>query len=474
MINSKDKLVKWAIVLFLMFGFGFLPAFGSMTPEGMKILGIFVGAVFGWSTLSVLEVTICAMVAYGLVVGFNTFVASSFGSPMIAMMMVFFPVCGMLNKYGVLQVLAQKFITMKFCERKPWRICFVLFLTAAICAPINGPVIAILMMAFATNICKTANINTPSPQSVAMAIGIALGCMCGQLFIPVFGTPLVLIGALTAITGVTVNLAKYMLLIIPCGILMLLVYTACMKYILKIDVSALECVTAETLGGRVKFSKDQTKALAVTGLLLFFMVANSIFPAGSLPYTILSKFGMFGIPITGVMLMMFLRNEAGEPLFSFAQFARDGFAWEPFFLAAFIVPFATYMTGGTTGIPQTITSLMGPLMGLSPIAFLVLALAFVCIVTNFAQNTVVVIMCLPFFMAYGASSGFAMDGMYILMFLVAQIAILSPGSSTIDGIIYSIKDMVDVGMVSKMAVKALPVLFIVLMAVGFPLTLLLW
>ena len=43
MINSKDKLVKWAIVLFFVFLFGFIPPFGAMTQEGMRILGIFIG-----------------------------------------------------------------------------------------------------------------------------------------------------------------------------------------------------------------------------------------------------------------------------------------------------------------------------------------------------------------------------------------------------------------------------------------------
>ena len=475
MIDSSKKMINWGIVLFFVFLFGFIPPFGAMTQEGMRILGIFIGAVYGWSTLSILEVTIVAMVGYGMTVGFSTFVAASFGNPMIAMMIMFFPVCGMLNHYGVLQVLAQKFITMKFCERKPWRICFMVMLTTFICAPINGPVIAILMMVFVGNICKVANIKTPSPLSVALAIGVALGCMCGQMIIPIFGAPLVLLAALAAMTGVTVNYALYMLLIIPCGLLVLLTFTLCMRYVLKIDASSLECVTAETLGGKASFTKDQKKALIAMGLLLLGMVVNSILPAGSAAQAFITgKLGTFGIPATGIALLLFVKNEEGKPLFNFAQFARDGFAWEPFFLAAFIVPFATYMTGGTTGIPQTITSLMGPLMGLSPMAFSILALAFVCIVTNFAQNTVVCIMCLPFFMAYGASVGMEMTGIYMLMFLIAQIAILSPGSSTMCGIIYSTKELVDVSMVSKMAVRVLPFLFAVVMIVGMPLTMLLW
>ena len=94
MIDSTKKLINWAIVLFFIFLFGFIPPVGAMTQEGMRILGIFVGAVYGWSTLGILEVTLAAMAGYGVTIGFDTFVASSFGNPMIAMMIMFFPICG--------------------------------------------------------------------------------------------------------------------------------------------------------------------------------------------------------------------------------------------------------------------------------------------------------------------------------------------------------------------------------------------
>lgn len=475
MIDSTKKLINWGIVLFFVFLFGFLPPFGAMTQEGMRILGVFIGAVYGWSTIGILEVAIVAIVGYGLVVGFPTFVSSSFGNPMIAMMMMFFPVCGMLNKYGVLGVLAKKFVTTKFCEGHPWRICFMIMFTTFICAPINGPVIAILMMTFVGNICKVANIKTPSPLSVALAIGVALGCMCGQMIIPIFGAPLVLLAALSAMTGITVNYATFMLLIIPSGLVVLLTFILCMRYILRIDASALGNLTADNMGGKVKFSKDQFKALIATGLLLFAMILNSIIPYGTDLYNFYcGKLGTFGIPIVGITILMFLKNEEGKQFFNFSELAREGFAWEPFLMAAFIVPFSSYMTGGTTGIAQTITSLMGPLMNLPPMAFVLLALAFVCIVTNFANNTVVCIMCLPFFMAYGAATGMDMEGWYILMFLVAQIAILTPGASTMCGIVYSYRDLVDVSVVTKQAVKVLPFLFVILMVVSVPLLLLLF
>ena len=209
MEKQKNTTTKWLIVLFFMFGFGFLPPFGQITPIGMRALGIFIGAIYGWTVLDILQTTLIAILAYGLTVGFNTYVASSFGIQMIAMMLIFFPICGMLNKYRVMEILAQKFITTKFCEGHPWRICFMIMFSAYICANINVLVAAVLFIAFIRNVCKIIDMKTPSKWSVAMMIGIAMSLMCGQIIIPVFGTPLVLVGALTAITGTSVNLVKY-------------------------------------------------------------------------------------------------------------------------------------------------------------------------------------------------------------------------------------------------------------------------
>lgn len=45
--TSNGNYIKWAIVLLFVFGFGFLPPVGQMTPVGMRVLGIFIGALFG-------------------------------------------------------------------------------------------------------------------------------------------------------------------------------------------------------------------------------------------------------------------------------------------------------------------------------------------------------------------------------------------------------------------------------------------
>ena len=124
--SDKKRVVPWIIVLFFIFGFGFFPPVGQMTPIGMRILGIFIGAVYGWTALGILKPTLVAILGFGLTVGFSTFLSTSFGVAMVAMLLLLFPICGMLNKYGVIAVVAQKFVTAKLCEGHPWRLCFMI------------------------------------------------------------------------------------------------------------------------------------------------------------------------------------------------------------------------------------------------------------------------------------------------------------------------------------------------------------
>ena len=57
---------KVIIFLLILFGFGYLPAIEPLTPIGMKVLGIFFGLLFGWTTIGLLWPSIIGLL--GLVV----------------------------------------------------------------------------------------------------------------------------------------------------------------------------------------------------------------------------------------------------------------------------------------------------------------------------------------------------------------------------------------------------------------------
>ena len=62
---KKDLTLLHALItVFLMFGFAqVVPPLGSITPYGMKILGIFIGLLYGWTASNLIWPTFLGMIA---------------------------------------------------------------------------------------------------------------------------------------------------------------------------------------------------------------------------------------------------------------------------------------------------------------------------------------------------------------------------------------------------------------------------
>ena len=66
--NRRSPLyyVHVAIFLLITFGFGFLPPFAQITDVGMKVLGAFLGAVYGWLFIALDWPSLIALLALGI------------------------------------------------------------------------------------------------------------------------------------------------------------------------------------------------------------------------------------------------------------------------------------------------------------------------------------------------------------------------------------------------------------------------
>lgn len=82
--KQKDTMyyVHSIIGLVIMFGFGFLPPFSTITPLGMDMLGILLGLIYLWSMVDMGWPSLAALIAY-LLTGATTMkeiMATGFGN----------------------------------------------------------------------------------------------------------------------------------------------------------------------------------------------------------------------------------------------------------------------------------------------------------------------------------------------------------------------------------------------------------
>lgn len=120
------------IVFVLMFGIGQLPPFGEVTPLGMQVLGIFVGVLYGWCTVSLLWPSLVGIVAVGAT-DYCTVVqsfSSAFGAEIPLTIVVVYILATYVEESGLSSWIANWFISRKIGEGHPWIFTMLIFAAA--------------------------------------------------------------------------------------------------------------------------------------------------------------------------------------------------------------------------------------------------------------------------------------------------------------------------------------------------------
>lgn len=136
--SSVKDYIHYIITAVIIFGFPFLPNIGSITDEGMVMLGAFIGAIYGWTFIDMLWPSILAMFSMGLELGVGTVVAAGLGSTTTWMLMFFYIIIGILDDAKITDAIMGFFLTRKSLQRSPWLLMTVILFTCFVVANFNG------------------------------------------------------------------------------------------------------------------------------------------------------------------------------------------------------------------------------------------------------------------------------------------------------------------------------------------------
>ena len=130
---KKDKtLIHLLITLLLMFGFGYLSPIGPITPMGMKVLGVFLGLLYGWNMAGFIWPSALGVVAFVLTDYMSTAqtLAAGFGSTTCVLLMFVFIFVAVVDEAGASRFIAMWFITRRIFVGKPWLLSLAFLLAA--------------------------------------------------------------------------------------------------------------------------------------------------------------------------------------------------------------------------------------------------------------------------------------------------------------------------------------------------------
>ncbi|WP_051688332.1 SLC13 family permease [Desulfofalx alkaliphila] len=238
-----SELAKVAIYLVIVAIGWFMPPMGAITDIGMKLIFVFIAAVYAWSVSSETWPSLLTFVlipATG-VIPFKDFITAGWGTETALFIVLMFILVKFLEEQGVSQFIAAWMLKRKFLQGHPWRMFFMILLVAyLICSLINIFVGIFLVWGVVYSISKSLGFKPYDKFPTVVIFGVAVMGALSLTAMPWGTNSIVLLAFFGNLVGAPIDLAKYITFTVPYGLVVIAAYLLLSKFVYRLDVSGLK------------------------------------------------------------------------------------------------------------------------------------------------------------------------------------------------------------------------------------------
>ncbi len=465
------------IGLLLIFGFGHLPPFGTITPVGMQVLGIFAGMIYLWSFVSILWPSLLGIIALGLsdYAPMRKVLASAFGDVVPVLLLFAMVLFGAIQHHKVTNYISRWFLTRKVINGRPLIFSFVFLLTTYVLAALSANVLPalLLMWAILYGVLNEVGYEKGEKYTTTMVIGTLFAAISGQGAKPFTGSALMMVGAYekTAKGGVALDYLPYMGFGVVMSVASLVLFTLLIRFVFRPDMTKIACISIE------HFQRDRLPAMDLRQKILFaslfgyltLILLPSILPKSIGFIALLNQMGAWGVVIAFVAALCCIKADDGQPVINFKDIAGRYIVWDVYFLVCMALAVSDALTDPATGIVPFLAEALNPVLGgQSPFVFTLIVVGASMIVTQFANNAVMGVLFMPFVYAFSLQNGAHPAATATIMIFALHIAILTPAASPYAAILYGNKEWVEPGDILRYGLIILAMSMCLYLFLGYP------
>lgn len=465
------------VVVFFMFGFGYLPPIYPLERLGMQVLGVFIGLLIAWTFIGFIWPSLLGMIALGLTdyATMNNVFMYGFGNlmPLFVLFVSIYSVY--LEDTGLMRKLAFWFLSRKICYGRPWAFTFMLLLTAYIMSALVGVFVAIfLVWEIFYNICGVVGYQKGEKYPAYIVLGIVIAAILGLAIIPFKAVPLLVITMLKDLSGgmVVVGYAQYFAIAAIVTLIILCLYFLTCKYVLRLDVSKLEAIQDEVLEMRKNTSLNASQKFAFTTLISYTIL---LFMPSLLPKTwwigrLFGSLDILGVLVLIIIILCVITKE-GKPIMNFQKYATaKSINWDMIVMLAATMAVSGAISNAEVGIIEALKYYIFPIIErVNPTLFSLVIVIGALLATQLVHNLVLAVMLTPLIYTLGVEMNITTVSIFIVMMIGLSVAIVTPAASSMGALCYTNKEWVSVK--EAYIGTSLTVLFtgIVMALVGLPL-----
>ena len=462
------------IMLAFMLGFGFLPPLEPITPIGMKVLGVFIGMLYGWTTIGMAMPCLLGIILagfFGIMANCKAVFIAAFGNDSFIFIVFVLIFVGMLDELKVVDYIANWLMTRRFLSGKPWVFSYMLLLGALIMGMVAQPFPAIFFFWNVTyKVCDVYGYKQKEPWPAFMILGVCIGAIFSMVTCPWRAFVVVLMGTFSTLSnGATVDMFSHFIYLMPISLLLLAVYLCVGKFVFRIDVEKIKNIDVDRIIADTPVAtKEQKVGLIALSLFLVAVFIPAFLPAEWKLTMILNNLGTTGICILTVAILLIVRIN-GKTVLDFQSAASKGMSWEIFAMAFCLITFVGFLTNGATGISAFLNMYLGnALSGIHGYALMFVLVALAAILTNIANNGVVgiIIMTLGFMLA--PTGGIENTTLMSMMVMYgATLGFLTPAATPYSAVAFGNKEWIEAKQIYKYGGVAFIIFIIIYGTLGY-------
>lgn len=440
----SKQTIQMLIMVVCMFGIGLLPPVGQLTEMGMRLMGVFIGIIYGWIVMGLLWPSIIGIIAFGFTGYFESMEAcfsASFGTQTAVLVLGCTFICVFVEESGISNVMVSWLLNLKMAKKSPYSMAFFFFFACWWVGAVTTSIVsAMLFLNLYRDMAAKANAKPYTKEQAFWIIGIALTSVCGDVALPFKPGAIIFMNLYTAYTGSPFSAADY-LLYVGLGLLaMIPIYILVGRFLMRVDLSAFKSMDfAEVVPNRRQKVALVFMAILLIGLMLpDFLGSSAIWLFSTIGYL-----GTGGVILTLLVIMMAIKID-GEPLMDLQKLSGK-FQWGVYFCVSFYMSFASALVSGDAGITATLQELCGAVLSRVPtMVFVFAAIVAAIVVTNVLNNTITVIIFMSLFFSVADSlPGVNLMAVTITLILSSFVACATPAANPVCAFLYAATDIVN-------------------------------
>lgn len=463
--------IKVLIMVILVLGIGSLPPFGSITPLGMKVLGIFIGSLYGWCVLDTLWVSIFAVIAIGFTCSsVIEALGAGFSSQIALMALPATLIGGALDSCKITDLVCNWCLTRKIIKGRPWVLVSMILIIAALIGAfasiIAGTFLLWMVILKLADICHYEK----GSKEIAFLIGmvVIIASVAGNC-IPFRPGAIFFNGTLMQGIGSTAEYAPFLVYQLVVSALTFVIVTLLARYVWKLDFSRFN-ISDEMCDELKSVPIVYEQKVGMVAVIAFFLMLllPGILPKNFPGMDFLNSMGLVGVAGALLILLTVMRNSEGKSLIDINK-CHSAVPWNVIWLMVAIAPVSDALKSEETGIMTTIVQYTMPIFSnISLNVFFIGATVILALLTQISVNMVLAAVFVPFLTSVCVQLGGNPYVLFMMIYAGINMAFLTPAASAYGALMHG-HDWIKGKNAYIIGAVNLVVMLIVLAVIGIPL-----